>query len=161
MLCLLTAQFFNICSIFVEYWTSADVGLWKRALPRPVTTLIRATVGSGLSPRKVESVALEPKSKLGKTKGAEKEDIESESKGNSINKFEGYNDVELSDLMKYMLENSSLLSYGARRVRIDAVYHQSKANEARIKESNLDNRKVGKFLERKRSFLSNTFELNT
>ena len=76
------------------------VGLWRRALPRPVTTLIRATVGSGLSPHKVETVALEPKSKLGKTKGAEKEDIESESKGNSINQVEGNNDVEDNDLNK-------------------------------------------------------------
>jgi hypothetical protein len=57
-----------------------------------------------------------------------------------------------------MLENSSILAYGARRVKIDTIYHQSKANEARIKESNLDNRKVGKFLRRKRSYLSNTFK---
>ena len=47
-----------------------------------------------------------------------------------------------------MLENSSILAYGARRVKIDTIYHQSKANEARIKGSNLDNRKVGKFLKK-------------
>ena len=47
-----------------------------------------------------------------------------------------------------MLENSSNLEHGARRVKIDAIYHQSKANKARINKSNLDNRKVGKFLKK-------------
>ena len=76
----------------------ASVGLWKRALPIPVTILTLVVVGSGLSPGKVESVALEPKSKLGKTKGAEKEEFEGKSKGSLINQIEGNNDVEDSDL---------------------------------------------------------------
>ena len=115
-------------------------------MPSHVATFIGTPVGSGMSSNKVERVALEPKYKPGASKGVGNEDIEGEINYESIDKVEGYNAVKVNDLRKYMLENSSLLSYGARRVKIDTVYHQSKANEARIKESNLGIRKVEKFL---------------
>ena len=76
-----------------------------------MATFIGTAVGSGTSSNKVERVAREPKYKPGTSNGVGNEDIEGETDYDSIDKVKGCNAVKVNDLKKYMLENSSILSY--------------------------------------------------